>query len=200
MGQGSGELRFWAGAKSIVQKQKDSKKLSPKRLLQLSTAGEEQTCRDTACRVRFVCLKQNGKTAFRGRNVFNGISPDTNWRTRLAVSLLKLWSTENIVKRFHEKTPPSGFAAHLPFQGRLAAFIQNLADTARRVPTSTFNTVKKSPPKSHPIIPHKNPPNPLIFLTHLRKSDIIKARSPGDPHLFGEAFHDSTTTVRSGLF
>ena len=140
-----------------MQKQKDSKKLFPKRLLQLSAAGEEQTCRDTACRVRFVCLKQNGKTAFRGRNVFNGISLDTNWRTRHAVSLLKLWSTENIVKRFHEKTPPSGFAAHLPFQGRLAAFIQNLADTARRVPTSTFNTMKKFPEKISSQKPSHHP-------------------------------------------
>ena len=26
---------------------------------------------------------------------------------------------ENIIKRLHERTPPSGFAAHLPFQGRL---------------------------------------------------------------------------------
>ena len=52
-----------------IQKGKHQKVSSP--------VGEVQTCRDTACRVRFVCLKQNGKTAFRGRNVFNEISLDT---------------------------------------------------------------------------------------------------------------------------
>ena len=44
--------------KSIVQEQNDSRTVAPKRLIQLSAAGEVQSCRDRLCRVRCFCCKE----------------------------------------------------------------------------------------------------------------------------------------------
>ena len=51
-------------SKTIVQEQSDSVIVAPKRLLQLSAAGEVflgVTCRDTACRVRRFYIKGKNK-------------------------------------------------------------------------------------------------------------------------------------------
>ena len=116
-------------SKTIVQKRKDSKKLSPKRLLQLSAAGEvflEGTCPLSRCpqtaKFPAPCFWRAGKVGEKS----GSFSRAERTRPLRPVSRLLCHSFENIPVECFQRT----------------LSLLKWADTARRVPT---NRLKPSP-------------------------------------------------------